>query len=161
MRPAALALAALLLAGCAGWRPDDGDREVLALLEVADRMTRSGDYRRAVATYDRVLAREPGEPMASRAQASRAAAAAVAAAQAEVAAARAEAEAARAEAQAVRADLARLRQALTGREGDVGRLRQELAAREAELQRMSAEVEQLRKDLEQLKQIDLRLERKR
>ncbi len=43
---------------------------------------------------------------------------------------------------------------------ELARLRQELARREAELQKTRLEADRLRGDLEQLKQIDLRLERR-
>ncbi|MGH7392584.1 MAG: hypothetical protein ACREM3_24470, partial [Candidatus Rokuibacteriota bacterium] len=55
---------------------------------------------------------------------------------------------------AARADAARLRDALAAREGELTRLRQEV-------QRLTQETDRLRTDLEALKEIDLRQERRK
>lgn len=108
-------------------------RPASRLLERGDVLAAHGDYAAAVRAWDELLARYPDDPAAPAALARRDTAAALLAAREEV---------------------ARLRSELAAREAEVGRLRQELA-------RLGAEAERLRSDLEQLKRIDLRLERRR
>ena len=141
--PAVLLLMATT-AGCATW-PLGGAGS--ALLARADHQAREGAWEDAVATYDEYLARYPDASAAPRALQSRDTLA-------EMLVARNELTRLRAEVLHLRADLAQAREDLTRREGDLVRTRQELATRQAEADR-------LRADLERLKQIDLRLERRR
>ena len=131
-------------AGCATWSLSDAGSTLLAR---ADHQAREGAWEDAVATYDEYLARYPDASGAPRALQSRDTLA-------EMLVARNELTRLRAEVVQLRAELAHTRQDLTRREGDLVRTRQELATRQAEADR-------LRADLERLKQIDLRLERRR
>jgi chromosome segregation ATPase len=148
--PAVLLLMATT-AGCASWPVTDGGP---ALLSRADHQAREGAWQDAVATYDEYLARFPDAAAAPRALESRDSLAAMLIARSELARLRAEVMQLRAEVIQLRAELAQARQNLTRREGDLARTRQELATRQAEADR-------LRVDLERIKQIDLRLERRR
>lgn len=141
-----VAVAALALGGCAtAWWPF-ADRAT-TLLDDGDRLVERGDYERALATYDELLRTYPDSGAARRARGSRHAVQGLVAARAEIARLRGEIDARDAE-------LQRLRQRLSSREAELGRVRQELGARQAEAER-------LRADLERLKQIDMRLERRR
>jgi chromosome segregation ATPase len=131
-------------AGCATWSLGSPGS---ALLARADHQAREGAWEDAVATYDQYLARYPEASAAPRALQSRDTLA-------EMLVARNELTRLRAEVLQLRAELAQTREDLTRREGDLVRTRQELASRQAEADR-------LRADLERLKQIDLRLERRR
>jgi chromosome segregation ATPase len=172
-------------AGCASW-PIVGPAILLAR---ADQQAREGAWHEAVASYDAFLARFPDDRAAPRALDSRDTLAAMLTARAELTRRRDEvtrlsAEISglrdegtrlredhtrlRAEATVLRDEVIRLhgertqlREELTRREGDLARTRQELAARQAELAARQAEAERLRKDIERLKEIDLKLERKR
>jgi hypothetical protein len=103
------------------------------LLDRADRLARDGSWQEAVRAYDEYLTTYPGSWAAGRALESRDTLAAILTA---------------------RAELARLRQEVT-------RLREDLARRETDLVRVRQEADRLRIDLERLKEIDLRLERKK
>jgi len=141
--PAVLLLMATT-AGCATWPPASAGSTLLAR---ADHQAREGAWEDAVATYDQYLARYPNASAAPRALQSRDMLA-------EMLVARSELTRLRGEVRQLRAELAQARDDLTRREGDLVRTRQELATRQAEADR-------LRDDLERLKQIDLRLERRR
>jgi hypothetical protein len=104
-----------------------------ATLDRADRLAREGAWQEAAAAYDEYLARHPHAASAPRAAASRDTLVALLAA---------------------RAELVRLR-------GEFGRLREDLARRDSDLVRVRQEADRLRTDLERLKQIDLKLERRR
>lgn len=134
---AATALVALAAGGCAVW---PFNRTATAMLARADRLAADGEYREAVAAYDEFLAGHGDDGAAPRARANRALIASLVEGRVEL--------------DRLRQELARLREDLTKREGDLVRVRQELTARQAEADR-------LRADLERLKQIDLRLERRR
>jgi chromosome segregation ATPase len=141
--PAVLLLMAAT-AGCASWPFGSGG---VALLSRADHQAREGAWEDAVATYDEYLTRYPDASAAPRDLESRDTLASMLMARSEL-------TRLRAEVMQLRAELAQLRDDLTRREGDLVRTRQELATRQAEADR-------LRVDLERLKQIDLRLERRR
>jgi TolA-binding protein len=130
-----LAASLFLLVGCTA-APN-------ALLDRADRQIAQGDYIAAVRTYDELLARYPDDSAALRAWAGRDILGGLLAA---------------------RDDVSRLRKELTAREAELGRIKQDLesqlSAREAELGRIKQDLESLREDLEQLKRIDLRQERR-
>jgi chromosome segregation ATPase len=141
--PAVLLLMATT-AGCATW-PFAGAGT--ALLSRADHQAREGTWEDAVATYDEYLARYPDASAAPRALETRDTLAAMRVARSEL-------KRLGTEVMQLRAELAQVREDMTRREGDLARTRQELATRQAEADR-------LRADLERLKQIDLRLERRR
>jgi septal ring factor EnvC (AmiA/AmiB activator) len=143
-RAAALLLLMVATAGCASWPLGSGG---VALLSRADHQAREGAWEEAVATYDEYLTRYPDASSAPRALESRDTLASMLMARKEL-------TRLRAEVMQLRAELAQLRDDLNRRDGDLVRTRQELATRQAEADR-------LRADLERLKQIDLRLERRR
>jgi tetratricopeptide (TPR) repeat protein len=160
LRPATVAL---ILAGCAA--SSSASRE---LLVEADRLVERGNYQEALEVYDALLQRFPRDRSAWRARASRDTVAGLLETRQELTRVREETTAAERELGRLRDDvraregeLARLRTELIAREVDLARLRQELAARQAELARFASETEQLRLDLEKLKNLDLRLERRR
>jgi hypothetical protein len=129
--------AALAAAGCAVWPVDLGAGTRLAR---ADRLVAEREYRQAVSAYDEFLAQHASDGRVERARASRALVLSVLEAQQEL--------------ERLRRELLGLRDDLARREGDVARLREELGRRQTE-------VERLRADLERLKELDLRLERRR
>jgi predicted nucleic acid-binding Zn-ribbon protein len=185
--PRRLAVLLLLLAsaGCASW-PIVGPA---LLLVRADQQAREGAWHDAVASYDAFLARYPDDRAAPRVLESRDTLAAMLAARAELSRRRdevaqlnkelsglrdegtrlredhtklrAEASVLRDEVIRLHGERTKLREELTRREGDLARTRQELAARRAELAAWQAEADRLRADIERLKEIDLKLERKR
>jgi TolA-binding protein len=124
------------------------------LLREADRLLEAGSYPDAVGAYGQFLQAFPEDAAAPRARATRDLLAGWVATQIELARLREGAE-------ATERELARLRRDLSGRQAEVGRLRQELTERQAEATRVSEENENLRSDLERLKSVDLRLERRR
>jgi predicted RNase H-like nuclease (RuvC/YqgF family) len=170
VRPVALAVVLALLAGCASWAPPW--RPTVALLERADDLVVRGDYAGAQRAYEDLLGRYPDDPSAPRARLMRDVIIALLAARTEVARLRgqlAEAEKMRAEVDRTRAEAERMRADL-GRQRDelAAKQREELAARDGEVTRLKnelgklgAEAERLRTDLENLKKIDLNLERQR
>ena len=106
-----LTLIALLVQGCALFRPDRG-------LADADARAARGEYQVALAAYDAYLKDNPED---ARVKAMRALTA-------ELMAARAELAALRERAPARDAEVARLRQELTARQAEVTRLREDLEA---------------------------------
>ena len=150
MTRTARVLAALLLAAALGscttasWWPF---RPAAMLLMRADRAADELRFRQALALYDEFLARYPDDVEARRALESRDTVAAIV---------------------TTREELARLRGELRAREleamklrDEVNRLRQELASRQAESDKLRAESDKLRTDLERMKELDLKLERRR
>lgn len=141
-----VAVVALAFGGCApAWWPFPN--RATSLLDAGDRLVERGEYERALASYDELLRSYPDSGAARLARPSRDAVQSVVAARAEMARLRAEIA-------AQEAELQRLKQGLALRESEMARMRQELGARQAEAER-------LRADLERLKQIDMRLERRR
>jgi hypothetical protein len=159
------------------------------LLARADRQAREGAWEDAVASYDDYLARFPDDSAAPRVLESRDTLAAMLSAQTDLArqrdeVARLRAELAtvkdegtrlreggirlRAESTVLRDEVIRLRDERTQLRDETKQLRRELTRRQDDLARMrqelavqQAEAERLRADIERLKQIDLKLERKR
>jgi hypothetical protein len=176
----ALATAALLMlaSGCVSW-PVVGPSLLVAR---ADQQAAEGAWHHAIASYDEFLERFPDDRLARRVLESRNSLVAMMTARAELTRQRDEAVRLREDVTELRDEGSRLREdrirlrdettllrwelirlrneqrrlreELNRREGDLARTREELAARQAEAQR-------LRDDIERLKQIDLRLERKR
>ena len=160
------------LAGCVTVSAPMPPAPSAIMRERADRMVERGEHEAALRAYDEILQRYPDDREAWRVRASRSVVTAMLAAQGEVARLRQETsqseralereiERARGEAAARDADLAQLRADLAGRDAELARLRQDIAARQAELARLASETEQLRLDLEKLKNADMRLERRR
>jgi len=109
------------------------NRPPQSMLERADRLVEQGHYAAAVRIYDELLATYPTASVAPRAVASRETLSTLLAA---------------------RADVVRLKEELAARDTELGRLKQEL-------QRLVTQTEGLRADLEELKKIDLKPERRR
>lgn len=155
-RLARLVLVATLvsaLTGCASWtwwplRP------AALLLQRANRATDELRFRQALALYDEFLARYPDDVAAPRALESRDTVAAIVTTRDELMRLRNELRARELESGKLRDDAAKLRDEASRLRDDVARLRQELASRQAES-------DKLRADLERMKELDLRLERRR
>ena len=182
MRRLAVVLALAVTAGCASMPSVPVVGPAALLLGRADRLAREGSWEEAVASYDEYLSRFPEDSAAPRALETRDTLAATLTAQAELVSRRdevtrlqaelaqldtegtrlredrtrqtAEVTVLRDEVNRLRDERIELREELTRREDDLARTRQELAARQAEADR-------LRADIERLKQIDLKLERRR
>src|SRR5262249_5942627 len=138
----ALAIVLLLAAtaaGCASWTwwPF---RPAAMLLIRADRAADELRFRQARALYDEFLARYPDDVEARRALESRDTVAAIV---------------------TTREELARLRGELRAREIEAGKLRDEVSRLRKELASRQAEGDKLRADLERMKELDLKLERRR
>jgi hypothetical protein len=137
------ALAAVLLVatlgGCASstWWPF---RPAAMLLLRADRAADELRFRQALALYDEFLARYPDDVDAPRALESRDTVAAIV---------------------TTRDELGRLRNELRARELEGAKLRDEMVRLRQELSSRQAESDKLRADLERMKELDLRLERRR
>ena len=140
-----LAVMIVSLAGCASWSPLP--RPSATLLVQADRLVTQGQYADALEAYEQILAKYPEATEATRARISREAIA---------------------ELLAGRARIGRLTAGMKAQEAELARIRDQIAARDAELSRARAEIsrltadaDRLRTDLDQLKKIDLDLERRR
>ena len=140
-----LAVIIVSLAGCASWSP--ASRPSATLLAKADRLVTQGQYADALDAYEQVLAKYPEANEAARARISREAIA---------------------ELLAARARIARLTTGMKTQEAELARLRELAAARagelvhaRAEIARLTADADRLRTDLEQLKRIDIDMERRR
>jgi chromosome segregation ATPase len=120
-----------------------------------------GDYAQAQQAYADFARQYPEDGAAVRVAAVRDVLAALAAARDEADRLNDEMLHLREQAQETNRDLERLRRELGARAAELARARQELTERQAELTRQLAEVEALRADLEKLKSVDLRLERRR
>ena len=122
---------ALALGGCASWPLFRGPAH--ELLDEADRRLERRDYLGALEAYDDIVMRYPESAGAGQARARR----------------------------EPLLEMVRLRAAIAVREAEIVRLREDVGRRQADMARLAGEAEQLRADLEQLKKIDLRLERPR
>jgi len=140
-----LAVMILSLAGCVSWSPVS--RPSATLLANADRLVTQGRYAEALDAYEQVLAKYPEAAEAARARVSREAIA-------ELLAARAQIARLTAGMKTQEAELARLRELAAARAGELGQARAEIA-------RLTADADRLRTDLEQLKRIDIDMERRR
>ena len=141
------------LTGCASWtwwplRP------AAVLLQRANRAADELRFRQALALYDEFLARYPDDMAAPRALESRDTVAAIVTTREELIRLRSELRARELESAKLRDDAAKLRDDAAKLREDVTRLRQELASRQAES-------DKLRADLERMKELDLKLERRR
>jgi len=138
-RVLAAVLLAAALGGCASWTwwPF---RPAAMLLLRADRAADELRFRQALALYDEFLARYPDDVEARRALESRDTVAAIV---------------------TTREELARLRGELRARELETAKLRDEVTRLRQELASRQAESDKLRADLERMKELDLKLERRR
>jgi hypothetical protein len=135
----AVGLLVATLSGCASsaWWPF---RPAAMLLLRADRAADELRFRQALVLYDEFLARYPDDVEARRALESRDTVAAIV---------------------TTREELARLRGELRARELEAGKLRDEVTRLRQELASRQAESDKLRADLERMKELDLKLERRR
>ena len=138
-RALAIVLLVTTLGGCATstWWPF---RPAAMLLLRADRAADERRFREALALYDDFLTRYPDDVEARRALESRDTVASIITA---------------------REELARLRGELRTREVEAGKLRDEVMRLRQELASRQAESDKLRADLERMKELDLKLERRR
>ncbi len=150
-----LLVAALLpmLTGCASWtwwplRP------AAILLQRANRAADELRFRQALALYDEFLTRYPDDIAAPRALESRDTVAAIVTTRDELMRLRNELRVRELESAKFREEAGKLRDEAGKLRDDVARLRQELASRQAES-------DKLRADLERMKELDLKLERRR
>ena len=148
------AIAAVLVAGCASWS---------ASMTVArgDRLATRGDFEGALRAYDDAVTHGADGRAGARARAGQASVGAALAAREETVRLRAELVKREDELTRLRAEVERLGRDLSARDGELTRTRQDLTSRQAELIRVGLEAEQLRLDLEKLKSIEMRLERRR
>jgi hypothetical protein len=132
-------LLVVTLSGCASWTwwPF---RPAAMLLLRADRAADELRFRQALVLYDEFLARYPDDVEARRALESRDTVAAIV---------------------TTREELARMRGELRARELEAGKLRDEMTRLRQELASRQAESDKLRADLERMKELDLKLERRR
>jgi hypothetical protein len=168
MKRLARALAALLLVtvlgGCASWP----FRPAAMLLVRADRASDELRFRQALALYDEFLTRYPDDTLAPRALESRNTVAAIVTTRDELTRLRSELRARESEAVKLRDDAARMRDEAAKLRDEAARLRDEVAKLRDEVARVrqelstrQAESDKLRADLERMKELDLRLERRR
>lgn len=138
-RALAMVLLVTTLGACATWTwwPF---RPAAVLLLRADRAADERRFREALALYDDFLTRYPDDVEARRALESRDTIASIITA---------------------REELARLRGELRTREVEAGKLRDEVIRLRQELASRQAESDKLRADLERMKELDLKLERRR
>jgi chromosome segregation ATPase len=155
------AIVALALAGCASWGT------VSAFVARADHLAVAGDLEGALRAYDAALAHGANGEAGMRARAGRASTAAALAARDEMRKVREELALRERELERLRADVAartaeaqRLTRDLSTRDGELSRVKQDLTARQAELVRLATEAEELRSSIEDLKRLEIRLERR-
>jgi uncharacterized protein HemX len=124
------------------------------LLGQADRLVSQGQYAGALEAYGEILAKYPETDEAARARGGRDTLTSLLAARAQVARLAAEMK-------AQETELARAREQAAGRDAELTRARQEIARLTAEADRLRADADRVRADLENLKKIDIDLERRR
>ena len=140
------------IAGCVLSTPASRPSEML--LVRADGLVAGGQYADALEAYGEILAKYPDTDEAARARRSRETLNNLVAARAQIARLTAEMKAQDVRMKAQEAALARVRGEVTARDGELARARQEIA-------RVTAEADRLRVDLENLKKLDIDLERRR
>lgn len=157
--------AIVLMTGCAAVppapAPPPSPSPSSILLTRADGLLVQGDYEGAEHAYTDFARQYPDDTAAPRARATRDVLQSLAGANHEVVRINADVLRMREQAQDTERELDRLRRDLGTRETELARARQELGERQAELTRLLTEAERLRTDLEKLKSVDLRLERRR
>ena len=139
------------IAGCVLSAPPSRPAGVLVR---ADGLAADGQYADALDAYGEILTKYPDTDEADRARRSRDTINSLLAARAQVARLTAEMKARDVQLKAQEAELSRVRGDLTARDGELARARQEIT-------RLTAEADRLRGDLENLKNIDIDLERRR
>jgi len=147
----------VVLGGCASWP----FRPAAMLLMRADRARDELRFRQALALYDDFLARYPDDPEAAHAVESRNTVAAIVTTRDELTRLRSELRARESEAAKAREEAAKSREETARLRDEVAKLRDEVARVRQELSTRQAESDKLRADLERMKELDLRLERRR
>jgi len=140
------------IAGCASSSPPT--RPSTVLLGKADRLASQGQYTGALEAYGEIVTKYGETDEAAHARSSRDILTSLLAARAQVARLTAEMKAHEAELARAREQAATAREQGAARDGELSRARQEIA-------RLAAEADRLRTDLENLKKIDIDLERRR
>jgi chromosome segregation ATPase len=136
-----IALAAVVVAGCATLWPG-ADR-----VARGDRFATEGNLDGALREYEAALAQGAGGDVGLRARAGRSTVMA--------------AIEAREQLKRVRAELTRVTDEIAARERELTRLGKDLASRDSEIARLRRDAEQLRASLEDLKRLEIQLERRR
>jgi chromosome segregation ATPase len=149
-----LALVVIIIGAVAGCVLSAASSRPTEALVRADGLAADGQYSDALEAYGEILTKYPDTDEADRARRSRDTINGLLAARAQVARLSAEVKARDAQLKAQEAELARVRGDLAARDGELARARQEIA-------RLTAEADRLRVDLENLKKIDIDLERRR
>jgi hypothetical protein len=149
----ALAVMIVSLVGCASWSSPP-PRPSATLLAQADRLVTAGQYSDALDAYDQILSKYPDADEAARARVSRDALS-------ELLAARARIGRLTAGMRAQDSEIARMRDELGRARAEIARLAADADRARAEIARVTADADRLRTDLEQLKRIDIDLERPR
>ena len=147
----------MLLSGCATWSPFPPVR----LLARGDALVDRGRYPEAVAAYDEVVRRYPDSDSATSAGARRGVVASLVTAREQLAALRQQLAERQTDLDRLGRDVERLSRDVAVRDAEIGRLRHEQASRQSDVARLTVEMDQLRADLERLKRIEMRLERRR
>jgi len=147
------------VAGCVLSDPPSRPTEQAArpqatLLARADGLAADGQYADALQAYGEIVTKFPDTDEAGRARRSRETLNNLLAARAQIARLTAEIKAQEAQMKAQESELARARGEISARDGELVKARQEIT-------RLSAEADRLRVDLENLKKIDIDLERRR
>jgi chromosome segregation ATPase len=140
------------IAGCVLSAPAPRPSETL--LVRADGLVTDGQYADAVAAYGEILTKYPDTDEAGRARRSRETLNSLLAARAQITRLTAEIKAQAVQMKTQEGELARVRGEVTTRDGELAKARQEIA-------RLTAEADRLRGDLDNLKKIDIDLERRR
>jgi chromosome segregation ATPase len=129
-------------------------RPQVTLLARADGLAADGQYADALHAYGEIVTKFPDTEEAGRARRSRETLNDLLAARAQIGRLSAEIKAQEAQMKVHEAELARARGEISARDGELVKARQEIA-------RLTAEADRLRVDLENLKKIDIDLERRR
>jgi chromosome segregation ATPase len=140
------------IAGCVLSPPPS--RPSTTLLARADGLAADGQYADALEVYGEILTKYPETDEAGRARRGRDTLQSLVAARAQIVKLTAEVKAQEAQLKAQEAELARARGEVSARDGELAKARQEIA-------KLTAEADRLRVDLENLKKIDIDLERRR
>ena len=140
------------IAGCVLSTPPSRPSEML--LVRADGLVADGQYADALEAYGEILTKYPDTDEAGRARRSRETLGNLLAARAQIARLTTEIKTQEVQMKAQEVELARVRGEVTARDGELAKARQEIA-------RLTAEADRLRGDLENLKNIDIDLERRR
>lgn len=143
---AAAVVVTVALGGCASFG-------AAGLVERGDRLAVAGDLPAALRAYDDALAQGVAGATETRARAGRTTTAAALAARDELQGVRDDLARRESELARVRADIQKLTRDLSARDGELSRAKQDLT-------RLAGEAEQLRSSIEDLKRLEIRMERR-